>query len=78
MKLVQGLTQHNQKKKKKKTGKKITLKQQLVIQVSFSVWLEGKIDEAISQKIYKVLQNSPVMRIAEETNIQTIESWMIV
>lgn len=77
MKLVQGLTQHNQKKKKKK-WKKITLKQQLVIQVSFSVWLEGKIDEAISQKIYKVLQNSPVMRIAEETNIQTIESWMIV
>lgn len=77
MKLVQGLTQHNQKKKKK-NWKKITLKQQLVIQVSFSVWLEGKIDEAISQKIYKVLQNSPVMRIAEETNIQTIESWMIV
>lgn len=76
MKLVQGLTQHNQKKKI--NWKKITLKQQLVIQVSFSVWLEGKIDEAISQKIYKVLQNSPVMRIAEETNIQTIESWMIV
>lgn len=76
MKLVQGLNQHNQKKKKKL--EKITLKQQLVIQVSFSVWLEGKIDEAISQKIYKVLQNSPVMRIAEETNIQTIESWMIV
>lgn len=76
MKLVQGLTSITGGEKQNKTGKK--LKQQLVIQVSFSVWLQGKIDKAISQKIYKVLQNSPVMRIAKEANIQTIENWMII
>lgn len=29
----------------------------------------GKIDKAISQKIYKVLQNSLAIRVAGETNI---------
>lgn len=68
---MSGLTSQTERNGEKQ---KINLKQQLEIKSQIQCTAAGKTDKAISQKIYKVLQNSLAIRVAGETNIYPGES----